>query len=343
MNTLIVGEVSTILYALGIPKKKIHKIILINICPELRRAGVRPFAESLKLARLISSILGIEFESYETNDAELVSKLITSKTIVDTSIISYFRINKAERKGCAILSASIEHSFVNSPSIFSGLGPGLKKRIDLNRKIFIPLKIFKLHSMGGPNKIFSPIRLKSINFDSFYERSMHLLPQILDALDGGTGTFTQNLGDPRADKTLFVLPRPKEIGGSNTLNMKIISDSIIYSTTYGFDQIVVKNHPMDDFDYSKLDPKIVSTIPIVYLSKASERMFPLELLVHYFNDFNLYGCFSTVFHTLNEFLCEIPHIYLPTNFPLEIYAVSSILPYVPHIPHYLPWDLNVQD
>ena len=338
MSTLIVGEVNAILYAFGIPNKKINKIILVDTCPELKRMGVRPFSESLKLAKVIASILEIDFETYSTSNPEIIYALIDNNSILDTSLISYFKIDKAKRKNCYILSASIEHSFINSPPILSGLTPGLKKRIDLHRKLFIPLKINKMYSLGGPNKKFALVHQESINFSTFHKFTEYLFPLILEVLDGADGSFSRRLGDPNLDRTLFVLPRAKEIGGSEVLNRTIISEALIYAQNNNFNQIVIKNHPMDSFDYSKffLEP----LIPIHYLDKTSERMFPFELLIHYYKNFNLYGSFSTVFHTLSFFLCDIPHVYLPTDYPLEIYAVSSILPYVVHVPHYSEWNYN---
>ena len=336
MSTLIVGEVNAILYAFGIPNKKITKIILVEICPELKRMGARPFSESLKLAKLIAAILEIDFETYATSDSEFIYKLIDADSIVDTSIISYFKVDKKGRKGCKILTASIEHSFINSPSIYFGLTPGLKKRIDLTRKIFFPLKIFSMYSLGGPNKKLSPIKLESINFEIFYKNSKYLFPRILGTLDDEGGGFSHRLGDPTVDKTLFILPRPKEIGGSDALNVKIICEAITHAKKYNFGQIIIKNHPMDEFDYSRL--LFDSSIPILYLNRSTERMIPLELLIHYYKNFSFYGSFSTVFYTLSRFLCEVPHIYLPTDYPLEIYAISSIMPYVQHVPHYLKWN-----
>ena len=171
MSTLIVSEVSTLLYAYGIPNVHITKIIMIEIFPEKQRKGERPFSESLLLARTLAHFMGLDFETYSISETEsgteVVKKLLHSDSIVELSIISYFRISKRLRKGCLIISGSSEHAFINFPSIIKGMSPELKQRIEMQRRIFIPLKIYRFYSLGSTERNFHLIKAKGINLEKF--------------------------------------------------------------------------------------------------------------------------------------------------------------------------------
>ena len=336
MSTLVVAEVNTLLYALAIPDNHITQVIFIEIKPELGRLGIRPFSESEELARIICNLLKIRYQFFSTSDSEFVAQLISPDSIVDISVISSFWLGKRKRKDCNLISGAVEQTFINSPSFFYGLNSHLKLRIDLLRKIFIPLKIFSFYSLGKREVFLPLIRTKSIDFKLFKSIARSLLPDVLAKLDLDHVNFSASLGDSNAKKTLIVLPRPRQHGGTFYLNTKIINEAIEHGSVNGFNQLVVKNHPMDDSDYRCL-PLQESRYPIIFLSSVKQRMFPLELLINFYRDVSLYGVFSMATFTLSQFLCEIPHIYIPDDNPTFDYTSGNILKNMNHIPHFSSW------
>jgi hypothetical protein len=339
MSTLVVAEVNTLLYALAIPDNDISQIIFIEVKPELKRLGIRPFSESEELARVICDLLEIKYQFFSTSDSGFVEQLISSDSIVDLSVISYFQISKKKRKNCKLVSGAVEQTFINSPPFLYGLNSHLKLRIDLLRKIFIPLKIFSFYSLGKKEVILPLIRTKSIDFKLFKSVTHSLLPDLLAKLDLDHVNFSASLGDSKAKKTLIVLPRPREHGGSFHLNTKIINEAIEHAIANGFDQVVIKNHPMDDTNYSNLGFDAYA-FSIIYLCNTKQRMFPLELLINFYDQVSFYGVFSMATYTLHEFLCEIPHVYLPNNNSLFEYSTGNILRNMKHVPHFLPWEVS---
>ena len=337
MSTLVVAEVNTLLYALAIPDNGISQIIFIQIKPELKRLGARPFSESEELARVICDLLEIKYQFFSTSDSGFIEQLISSDSIVDLSVISYFQITKKHRKNCKIVASAVECTFINSPSFFYGLNSHLKLRIDLLRKIFIPLKILSFYSLGKKEVLFPLIRTTSIDFKLFKSITHSLLPGLLAKIDLDHINFSASLGDPKAKKTLIVLPRPREHGGSFHLNTKIINEAIEHGFINGFDQLVVKNHPMDDSNYNSL-PLKESRYPIFFLNSTKGRMFPLELLINYYGQVSFYGVFSMATYTLREFLCEIPHIYVPSDNQSFDYSTGNILRNMSYVPHFFPWE-----
>lgn len=331
METLIVSEVNTLLYAYGIPEVSFTKIVFVEIFPELGRKGDRPFLESLSLAREIAKLLNVDFEHFSASDPEVIQKFLGPKSIIDLSIVAYFNISKKLRKGSLILSGAIEYSFINSPSLLKGLTQPLKLRIDLHRKVLVPLQITRFYSLGPTARNFQLIRHESINLDKFIETAKELITEI----SRDTNFLLSNLGDSKLNKSLIVLPRPKEHEGSSNLNEEIIRNAVNHAKKFHFDQIIVKNHPMDNSDYRYLQTD--SAIPIIYLNNVKARMFPLELLVHFYGNFSIYGVFSTATHALRNILCEVPHIYLPTNSETFQYTTGSIINNIDHIPHYSAW------
>lgn len=331
MSILIVSEVNTLLYAYGIPNVNVTKIVFIEMLPELTRKGERPFVVSLSLAREIAVLLDVEFEYFSASDSEAVKKLLGPDSIIELSIVAYFKLGKKLRKGSAILSGAIEYSFINSPSVFRGLTPPLKLRIDMHRKVLIPLKINKFYTLSATARNFHLIRNEGIDLDRAMKKSKELVMRLFRDTD----FLLDNLGSSNLDKTLIVLPRPKEHQGSSKLNEMIIHNSISHAKEYNFDQIVVKNHPMDNSDYSNLQNE--SSLPIIYLNGLKQRMFPLELLIHSYRNVSIYGVFSTATYALRDLLCEVPHIYLPINSKSFQYTTSTIINNIDHVPHYSNW------
>lgn len=336
MYTLIVAEVNTLLYALAIPDKSISKVLFIEIMPELERLGERPFHESEKLARNICDILKIDYEFFSTSDPKFIEKLISPKCILDMSVTSYFKITRLKRKKSLLISGAVEQTFINSPSFFKGINPRLKLRLDLLRKIFIPLRIFSFYSLGNKNTILPLVHTKSIDFAIFKTITHDLLPQLLKKIDLNHRDFSNSLGNRNAAKTLLVLPRPREHGGSFELNLRIINESINHGLIHGFDQVVVKNHPMDNSDYSCL-PIIDNPYSIIFLRDVKQRMFPLELLINFYHAVSFYGVFSMATFTLSRFLCETPHVFIPSNDPLFEYTTGNILKNMDHVPYFSSW------
>jgi len=329
--------VNTLLYALAIPDRHITQVIFIEIKPELGRLGVRPFSESEELAKNICNLLKIRYQFFSTSDSEFVAQLISQDSIVDISVISSFWLGKSERKNCELVSGAAEQTFINSPSFFYGLDSHLKLRIDLLRKIFIPLKIFSFYSLGKQEVFLPLIRTKSIDFKLFKSITHSLLPDLLVKLDLDHANFSGSLGNSAAKKTLIVLPRPREHGGSFNLNTKIINEAIEHGLVKGFDQLIVKNHPMDDSNYRSL-PLQESRYPIFFLSSTKQRMFPLELLINFYGQVSFYGVFSMATYTLREFLCETPHVYVPTDNLSFEYSTGNILRNMSYVPHLFPWN-----
>lgn len=331
MSTLIVSEVNTLLYAYGIPNVNVTKIVFIEMFPELNRKGERPFVVALSLARDIAILLDVEFEYFSTSEPEALIKLLGPDAIIELSIVAYFKLGKKLRKGSAILSGAIEYSFINSPSVFKGLTLPLKLRIDMHRKVFIPLKINKFYTLSATSQNFHLIRNEGIDLNSSMKKSKEIVMRLFRETDFSL----DNLGSSNFDKTLIVLPRPKEHQGNSKLNEMIIRNSITHAIEYNFDQIVVKNHPMDNSDYSYLQNE--NSIPIIYLNGVKQRMFPLELLIHFYRNVSIYGVFSTATYALRDLLCEVPHIYLPTNSKSFQYTTSTIINNIDHVPHYCSW------
>jgi hypothetical protein len=331
MSTLIVSEVNTLLYAYGIPNVNVTKIVFIEMFPERTRIGERPFDVALSLAREIAILVDVEFEYFSTSEAETVKKLLGPDSIIELSIVVYFKLGKKLRKGSEILSGAIEYGFVNSPSVFRGLTQPLKLRIDMHRKVFIPLKINKFYTLSTTARNFHLIKNEGIDLDKAMKNSKEIVMRLFRDTDFSLG----NLGSSNFDKTLIVLPRPKEYQGTSKLNELIIRNSFAHAKKYNFDQIVVKNHPMDNSDYSYLQNE--NSIPIIYLNGVKQRMFPLELLIHFYRNVSIYGVFSTATYALRDLLCEVPHIYLPTNSKSFQYTTGTIINNIDHVPHYCSW------
>ncbi len=328
METVITAEILTLLYGRGIHDPSFKNLVLVQILPDDWSGDLRPFSEKVKLARFISKVLQINLTILEFEDRYKVLDFLDVQSLVDLSVVSTLGIRKKQRKGATIISIVTEHVALNKPSIFLGLTPPLKRRLDSIRYVFLPFSVYRFYNLKKTKTRIGIFHEKSLNLTQVIENNKLLFRELKDS------GYPELFSLAEFDEVVFVFPLSLRFGGAQNFNSLLFRAAVEKAISCNVPTLIVKNHPSDGTDYSKIMTVENTSLEIIFWSEESMRMIPLELLVHCAKKYSFVGFYSTMMLTHSEFVNHETLVVLPKNKVDEgissRYYLGKILTLFPH-------------
>lgn len=298
MQNLYVGSPMALIYSLGLDLSKIKKISFFEISDYQKAIGNRNLLSNVEICKNIATALGKEFEFYAHNQIKEIIQNISDRDPVDFRIyMKFFDEFKELNIKPIFLCLAPEISGVHTPSLYKINYGNLKLRIELVLKVFLKFKIYKFYSIGIKGKKGIFFKEVPINWSLFFEK----LGEVSKILSQNKPLYFNKFSKLDPEKNLLViLPLAEHFGGSLEFNTKMFSILKQKNKDNSIFQILVKNHPTDLRDYSKL---IYDTFPkeISVLSQGIDEInFPLELMVTNFKKITFGGAFSSIMFSFSS-------------------------------------------
>lgn len=298
MQNLYVGSPMALIYSLGLDLSEIKKIYFVEVSDYQNSIGGRNLLSNVEISKNISRALGKEFEFYAHNKIKKMIQNISDKDLVDfriymKSVEDFKKLNIRP----IFLCLAPEISGVHTPSLYKMNQANLKLRMELVFKIFLKFKIYKFYSIGIKGKKGIFFKEVPINWNLFFEK----LSEVSKTLNQINPLYFNNFSKLEPEKNLLViLPLAEHFGGSLEFNREmfsIVKEKNKNNSTY---QILVKNHPTDLRDYSKLVYEIFPKEISVLSQGIDEINFPLELVVTNFKKISFAGTFSSIMFSFSS-------------------------------------------
>lgn len=292
MGNLYVIGVAQFLYGVSIANKDIERAYLVKVSGFVPKGGERSFRATVELMKEMCSILDIDFNVLHISDL---------RQNINQSHSDYVDITIIARLGSAnffnnptVLALQVEHINLVRPAPIRFYTPSFRKRFDLWYHLIKGRQIKDFYTL-------SPISNNSIFYKENViprERVRNIGITICEVLRRKNQyKFLSVLKEIEKHPKIVILPLANHFGGSENFNRKLIEWAIDYGRGLGIYYFIVKNHPSDPFDYSKLVPtsKISHNIQLICYSEEIHRTFPLELLVELMGPHMFIGAESTAF------------------------------------------------
>ena len=292
MQNLYVGSPMSLIYSLGLDLSKINKISFVEISDYQKAIGDRNLLSNIEICKNISRALGKEFEFYAHNKTKKMIQSISDKDFIDFRIYMKF-VDDFKRLNIRpiFLCLAPEISGVHTPSLHKINYGNLKLRIEIMLRVFLKFKIYKFYSIGIKGKKGIFFKEVPINWILFFEK----LGEVSKTLNQNKPSYFTKFSKLDPERNLLViLPLAEHFGGSLEFNTKMFSIVKEKNKNNSIAQILVKNHPTDSRDYSKLVYEIFPKEISVLSQGVDEINFPLELAVTNFKKISFAGAFSSI-------------------------------------------------
>ena len=300
MSKLFVIDLPQLIYAYGIPNVSIEKIYLVQSRRDESREGIRPFAQTEKLFHSICDSINVDREVIYAGTI-LAQSIVELDDILDIQVVvrnPHLRISRKNR----ILCAQVEHVNLVRPSILNRWNFGLVLRLDLVRKLLLPARIQTFYTLSPKPKKGLLLHEKCLDYQQ--------LAEMRKRISSNLAKNSKGLNDLKLELSekhvIVVLLKAKHYGGGHFWNKSIFEIAEKESEKCENSLIVIKNHPSDDEDYSKL--LISDKHAVLYLNELSDRFIPIEILVEYAKSYQFVGTDSTVLLSLQHSMKTKPII-----------------------------------
>lgn len=293
MRSIYVIGIAQFIYGLTISPSAITKAYLVRVDNFEPKGGNRSFTITAKLMKDICSILNIDFKIIELKHLPYLN-VGTVGDLVDIALLIRLNRNSPFVKP-VVLALQVEHVSFMRPSLFGGLDFRIVKRFDLIKNIIWPLKIREFYTLAPTPKRGVVLRERNID--------LNILEQIRNRTLSGLKLMPEYrwlnkvpFNDGR--KSVIVLPLAIHFGGSQELNLRVLTEANQKAESLQIDTIVIKNHPSDNTDYSTLVGQLDLRCETLFSMRDEKlRTFPLELLIACFSGCLFVGAESTIMMT----------------------------------------------
>ena len=318
INNYYLSSIPNLLYASAIedsPNRIFHFIQSGKNTPSANAY----FLDQARIGLAICSKLGIEYESYTWDRISNIHlERIESNDYIDIRLYSGKRLRNKPK----FLGLNPEYLSVSIPKILSFNRLQLKLRLEQIGKIFFPRRILAYYSIDTKPRRGIIFKSKAINrhlLTSNIEKLHALLPELLSNSD-----FLAYSSLKAAKRVAIIFPLLAQFGGDEEYHERMFADIRVEVESNNVDQVIVKNHPSDSRDFSRIAKKYFE--PKYYYSAPPKLFsFPVEIILSEIN-FDLYGTFSTAMLGLNHLSLYPAKLYLPRENPWRdflTYAQSS--------------------
>ena len=284
--------IAQFLYGLSIANEDIEGAYLVEVGGFVPKGGNRSFKATANLMKEMCSILAIDFNVVRISDL---------KQNVNQSHGDYVDITIIARLGSAnffsnptVLALQVEHINLVRPALMRFYSSSFRKRFDLWYHLLKGRRIKEFYTL-------SPIN----SYSFFYkenviprEKVRNIGITICEVLRRQNQyKFLSMLKEIEKFPIIVILPLAKHFGGTENFNRKLVEWALDYGREIGIFNYIIKNHPSDPFDYSKLvaPSKISRDTQLICYSEEIQRTFPLELLVELIGPHMFIGAESTAF------------------------------------------------
>jgi hypothetical protein len=309
VQNLYVGSPMALIYSLGLDLSKINKISFVEVSDYKKAIGDRNLLSNIEICKDISRALGKEFEFYAHNKTKKMVQSISDKDLIDFRIYMKF-VDDFKRLNIRpiFLCLAPEISGAHTPSLHKINYGNLKLRIEIMLRVFLKFKIYKFYSIGIKGKKGIFFKEVPINWSLFFEK----LDEVSKTLNQNKPSYFTKFSKLDPEKNLLViLPLAEHFGGSLEFNTKMFSIVKEKNKNNSIVQILVKNHPTDSRDYSKLVYEIFPKEISVLSQGIDEINFPLELMVTNFKKIRFAGAFSSIMFSFSA-KSQVPSlIFIP--------------------------------
>ena len=274
------------------------------------------FSEQARIGFEICNILGIEYQSFTREAAyEVNIEKITSNDFID---IRLYRQNRIKNKP-KFLGLNPEYLSVSIPKIFSCNRLQLKLRIEQIVRIFLPRRILCYYSIDTrPTRGFI-FKSKSIDRELLTSNLKKLQPLLYKDLSEADRDVITTLS--KLERLAVIFPLLEQFGGNNQYHERMFKEILSELDENKIEHVLVKNHPLDFRDFSKLAEKYFSSKTLYAFPKKLVSL-PVEILLTELN-FDLYGTFSTAMLGLDHLAVFPSKLYLPSEKPWRDFLVYS--------------------
>jgi hypothetical protein len=298
VQNLYVGSPMALIYSLGLDLSRIKKISFVEVSDYQQAIGDRNLLSNVEICKNISRALGKEFEFYAHNKTKEMIQNVSDKDPIDFRIYMKF-VDDFKRLNISpiFLCLAPEISGVHTPSLHRLNYGNIKLRVELVLKVFLKYRIYEFYSIGIKGKKGILFKEVPINWTLFFEK----LSEVSKTLNKSNPLYFNNFSKLEPEKNLLViLPLAEHFGGSLEFNRKMFSIVKEKNKNNSIYQILVKNHPTDLRDYSKLVYEIFPKEISVLSQGVDEINFPLELVVTNFKKISFAGSFSSIMFSFSS-------------------------------------------